>query len=114
MRTLLQFTRWIPHTALLSILALGLWITGCATGTNRVRTLNEVQTNVSWAMQGFRDGGIGGMYTTNQRDQVNSAYAAYQRTFTQALNAAGGQLSAPAPESVTQAADQLAEILDSL
>jgi hypothetical protein len=81
---------------------------GCATpGSSGSRTLKEVDMDVSGAMTRFRNGVAAGAVTLAERQQVNSAYAGYQAAFHEALQAAGDNRDAPAPDNVKALATQV-------
>lgn len=87
---------------------------GCTSTAGGMLTVGELQTNVSWKMDAYRQAGIQVMYTENQRRQVSEAYAAYQNALNHSLQTLGGNRRAPAPPELVNAANQLNEVLDSL
>ena len=116
----------IQTLVLLVPLLLTLFISGCASSSGGSgdssgsssggsRTLKQVDLDVSPKMTRFHNvvAGGGGV-TQGEQEQVNSAYARYRAAYNQALQAAGNNPNAPAPESVTTAANQVIGALASI
>lgn len=110
--------RWLSGTfhgmpSLLVAIA-ALWFWGCASQGGGGLTLDQVQTNLGWKMEAYREANLAGMFTTNQQQQVAAALQAYQAAFGTALQAADGKLNQPAPPAVIQRANELLTLLGSL
>jgi hypothetical protein len=103
------------NLATLVTLFLLLLAQGCATpGSSGSRTLKEVDMDVSGAMTRFRNGDVAGAVTLAEREQVNSAYASYQAAFHKALQAAGDNHDAPAPDNVKALASQVIAVISAI
>jgi len=88
---------------------------GCASLSNSgALTLKQVQMDVNWKMTAYRNAYNGGGVTPGQAQQVNATYQTYQQAFQQALTDAGGNLDAPTPPQLKNAADQLLAILNAV
>jgi hypothetical protein len=93
---------------LLMALALG----GCAsTQSGTYPTLKQVQLHVSWPMTRYRNAAAAGALTLAERQRMEAAYADYQAAFNRALEAAGGNDDAPAPEEVKERANEVNQVL---
>jgi hypothetical protein len=63
--------------------------------------------DVSRKMTQFHNAVAAGGVTQGEKDQVNNASARYQAAYNQALQAAGSNRNAPAPDNVTALATQV-------
>ncbi len=89
--------------------------TGCATTTGGGGvTLDDVRTNIDWAMLRYHNRQAFGFLSTGEQDQVAAAYKAYQAAFNQALKAANNNVKAPAPQNVRQLGDNVTRVLASI
>jgi len=97
--------QWL--VAVVSLVAM-LIALGCSTpGSAGSRILKQVDMDVSWAMTRFRNGASAGAVTLGEKEQVNSAYAAYQTAYREALQATHGDRNTPAPDNVKTLATQV-------
>jgi hypothetical protein len=115
----------IKQLVLFVALLLTLFISGCASGsggsgspggssTGGSRTLKQVDLDVSAKMTGFHNAVAAVLVTQGDRQQVNSAYARYQAAYNQALQAAGNNPDAPAPDNVKALATQVVGAVESI
>jgi len=97
---------------LIPALVTTLTIAGCASlAGNGVLTLKQVHMDMSWKMTAYRQAVIAGSVTEGQARQVNAAYHEYLEAYQHALDAAGGNLDAPAPPDLKAKADQLIDAI---
>jgi len=97
---------------LLPALLTALMIAGCASlAGNGVLTLKQVHMDMSWKMTAYRQAVIAGSVTEGQAQQVNAAYHEYLEAYQHALDAAGGNLEAPAPPDLQAKANQLIDAI---
>ena len=106
----------IQKLAVFAALLLMLFVSGCASssggsgspgGSGRSRTLKETEMDVSWPMTRFRNAVDRGSMTQGEQEQVNNAYARYQAAYREALQAAGNNRDAPAPDNVKALATEV-------
>ncbi len=85
-----------------------LFAPGCSSlNSGNVKTLKQIEMDVSWPMTRYRNGVAAGAVTLGEQQQVNAAYNSYTAAYQQALQAAQNNKNAPAPDNVKSLADQV-------
>ena len=106
-------------------LILLLFVPGCASssggssspggaGTGGSRTLKQGDLDVSSRMTRYHNAVAAVGLTQGERAEVNNAYAQYRAAYNEALQAAGNNRNAPAPDNVTELANQVIDALASI
>jgi len=99
----------------LLVLATILFAPGCASTSGGGATqLKQTRERVDWAMVRYHNRAAFGFLTYEERQQVETAYKAYQTAFNEAFQQAHSNLNTPTPDNVKQLADRLLSILDTL
>jgi hypothetical protein len=115
----------VQRLAVFASLILALFAPGCASnsggsvgpggsGAGGSRTLRQVDLEVSAKMTRFENAVAAVMVTQPGRKQVNGAYTRYQAAYNKALQAAGNNPDAPAPENVKALATRVVDAVESV
>ncbi len=87
---------------------------GCTSTAGGVYRLKQTRDDVDWAMTRYQNRSAFGFVTVEFRQQVSTAYKAYQTAFNEAVKQAHSNYNAPTPDNVKLLADQLLNTLGSI
>jgi len=76
--------------------------------------LKRTRNDIDWAMTRYHNRLAFGFLTPQEQQRVSDAYKTYQTAFNAAAKQADGNFNTPTPTNVTQLADQLLSVLDSI
>lgn len=114
----------LQKLAVTAALLATLFVSGCASSSGGSsspgssgsggRTFKQVDMDVSEPMTRFRNSISGGNITLGEQQRVNSAYSQYRAAYDQALQEAGNNRDAPAPDNVKALATQVIGAVQSI
>ena len=102
---------------LILTLSASLLVDGCTSaGASKgaYPTLKQTRMNVDWPMTRYRNAVSAGAVTLGEQQQVNAAYASFQKAFEAAVQDAHSNLDVTTPDNVKALANQVIEAISAI